>query len=381
MSATSVYYFTDSREVGGAEEALLTLIENLDRRNWRPTLLYNPSPAVAQLPERARGLGVQVRPVPSMPLGLKGARRVTRFARELRRARPGVFHAHLSWPLAAKYALFGAVAAQVPAIVATVHLFPEFRVDRSNYLQERLLAHRIGRYIAVSNDIASRLTGTLRWPANKVVVIRNGIPLDRFPSPVDADLRARLTGPKDRPVVLTVARLDEQKGHEVLIEAAARLPEACFVLAGEGPRRPQLEKQTNELGLGDRVVFLGWRSDVPQLLAACDAFVLPSLYEGTSLALLEAMAAGKAIVGSAVGGTDEVVVDGESGLLVPPGDAAALAAALQQVLAEAQLRERLGDAARSRAESHFSASVAAQRVTGVYEDLLHQAAVLEPDER
>jgi glycosyltransferase involved in cell wall biosynthesis len=369
----SVYYFTDAQQFGGAEQALLMLIEGIDHRAWQPTLLYNPTPAAGLLAERARGLGASVQAVPPMPLGLEGAREVPAFARELRRAKPAVFHAHLSWPLAAKYALFAAVLARVPAIVATVHLYPEFPLDRSNYLQERLLAAFVGRYIAVSNDIATRLTGTFRWPPSKIEVIHNGISLDRFRRGADADLRAQLAGPGERPVFLTVARLDAQKGHDVLLRAAAQVAEARFALAGEGPERSRLESEAKRLGLGDRVLFLGQRPDVPELLAASDGFVLPSLYEGSPLAVLEAMAAAKPVISSAIGGTDELVVDGESGLLVPPGDANALTGAIRRVLSSPQLRGQLGAAARSRVERHFSASVTAKRVARVYEDLLRGA--------
>ncbi len=368
--ARSVYHFTDSQELGGAEHALLLLIENSDRRLWRSTLLYNPSAAVAPLAESARQLGAEVLPIPAMPLGLGGASRVAGLARVLRRARPSVFHAHLSWPLAAKYPLLAAVLARVPAVVATVQLYPEFRIDRSNYLQERALAIGVDRYIAVSRDIARLLTERLAWPRHKIDVIHNGVPVDRFQRPPDPELRDRLTGGADRPIILTAARLAPQKGLDVLLRAAVHVPGGQFVFAGEGPERPRLEAQAEKLGLDDRVLFLGRRSDVPELLAASDVFVLPSLFEGSSLAVLEAMAAGKPVVSSAIGGTDELVVDGESGLLVPPGDVGALALALNTLLSEAELRARLGARARDRVQTCFSASTAAARTTRVYEDLL-----------
>ena len=333
----SVYFFTDSQEFGGAEHALLILIENLDRDAWRPTLLYNATTAVEPLVERARKLDVQVRPVPSMPLGLEGARRVPALARELRLARPSVFHAHLSWPLAAKYGLVSAVLARVPVVVATVQLFPEFRLDRSNAVQARLLARSVDRYIAVSHDIAKRLVQTFHLPTQKIEVIHNAVQSERFRHPVDPRLREQLTGGTELRVCFTAARLDAQKGLDVLLQAATQVSGARFVLAGEGPERSRLEQRVATLGLGDRVQFLGHRNDIPELFAACDVFVLPSLYEGSSLAVLEAMAAGRPIVTSAIGGTDELIVHDASGLLVPPGDADALALALQRVLADAAL--------------------------------------------
>ncbi len=368
--ARSVCYFTDSQEFGGAEQALLILLESLDRRRWNPTLLYHDAPGVASMARRARELGVTVRAVPQLPLGLVGARRVPGLVRALRRTPPAVFHASLSWPLAAKYALAAAVVARVPAIVATVQLYPRFPLDRSNYVQERLLAKGVDRYIAVSHDVAKRLRETFHWPSRKIDVIHNAVRPERYRCPIDPELRRELTDDPDRPVFLTVARLDVQKGLDVLLEAAARIPNARFVVAGEGRERARLEAQVAALALDDRVRFLGNRTDVPELLAASDAFVLPSRFEGSSLAVLEAMAAGKPVISSSIGGTNELIVDGESGVLVPPDDAGALAASLERVLAEPGLRSRLGAAAQATVQSHFSASDMAERVMGVYEDIL-----------
>jgi glycosyltransferase involved in cell wall biosynthesis len=372
--ARSVYYFTDSRELGGAEEALLFLIEGLDRRSWQPTLLYHDLPAVAPLAQRARELGADARAIPEMPLGLVGARRVPGLVRELRRTSPSVFHAHLSWPLAAKYGLVAAVLARVPAVVATVHLFPQFRLDRSNYVQERLLAREVDRYIAVSKAIARQLEDTFHWPPEKIEVVHNAIRSDRFRVAADPGFRQQLAGGVNRPIVLTVARLHAQKGLDVLLQAASHVPDAQFVVAGDGPLRGRLRSQADELGLEDRLAFLGQREDIPRLLAASDVFVLPSLYEGTSLAVLEAMAAGRPVVSSRIGGTDELVVDGESGVLVPAGDADALAAAIRRLLADPALRARIGTAARQRAESLFCAAPTVARVTGVYEEVLARKA-------
>jgi Glycosyl transferases group 1 len=143
-----------------------------------------------------------------------------------------------------------------------------------------------------------------------------------------------------------------------------------FALGGKGPEREELEEMATRLGIADRVRFLGRREDVPELLAACDVFALPSLYEGSSLAVLEAMAAGRPVVSSAIGGTDELIEDGRSGLLVAPGDAEALAAALRRLLADSGLRERLAGRARERVERDLTRQAMAERVAAVYAELL-----------
>lgn len=366
--ARSIFFYTDSRELGGAENAMLMLLGQLDRGRWAPALLLDAGGDAGPLEERAAAIGVPSRRVPAMPLGLTGARNAAGLAHRLRRERPALFHAHLSWPLAAKWALAAAVAARVPS-VATVQLIPAMELERSSALQLRLLARGVGRYIAVSEAIASELASRFGWPAAKIEVVYNAVDLDRFGGEAPNGLLEELGGGA-APLVLTAARLDEQKGHDVLLRAAAALPGAHFVLAGDGPLRGALEAEAARLGVAERVRFLGRREDVPQLLAACDVFALPSLYEGSSLAVLEAMAARRAVVSSAIGGTAELITDDEDGLLVPPNDAEALTAALRRLLDDAALRERLAARARQRAEGEFGSAAMGQRMEGIYAELL-----------
>jgi glycosyltransferase involved in cell wall biosynthesis len=253
--------------------------------------------------------------------------------------------------------------------VATVQLIPEFRLGRSSYLQLRALAAGVDRYIAVSHDVAGELAERFRWPAAKISVGYNAVEIDRFDRPAPVGLRKQIGG-GDRPLVLTAARLDEQKGHPVLLRAASELPGVDFVLAGEGPRRGSLEALAAELGIADRVHFLGYRSDIPELLAACDVFALPSLYEGSSLAVLEAMAARRPVVSSAIGGTDELIEDGAEGLLVAPGDAEGLATALRRLLDDDGLRAAFATGARERVERDFTPAAMTGRVEAIYAELL-----------
>jgi glycosyltransferase involved in cell wall biosynthesis len=369
--ARSTFFYTDSRELGGAENAMFMLLGALDRDAWRPTLLLDDAVGVEPLRERAAELGVPVRTVPPTPLGLSGAWRVPALRRLLRKERADVFHAHLSWPLAAKWPLLAAVLAPVPAVVASVQLIPDFELERSSRLQLRALSSQVGRYLAVSRAIAAELTDRFGWPPEKIRVVYNAVELERFGAPAPPGLREELAA-AGAPLVLTAARLDEQKGHNVLLRAATEVPEAVFALAGEGPERGRLEAEARELGVAERVRFLGRRADVPALLAACDVFALPSLFEGSSLALLEAMAARRAVVSTAIGGTDELIEDGVSGLLVPPGDPAALGGALRRLLAEPGLREALAAGAGERVERGFTRERMVSEVTAVYEELLRR---------
>jgi glycosyltransferase involved in cell wall biosynthesis len=371
----TVFYFTDTTGFGGAEQALLTLIAGLNRQYWQPVLIHHPDPGLAPLLTGARQLGVPLWAVPRMPEGKQGAVRVPQFVRELWRKRPTVFHAHLTWPRACKYGLIAAMLARVPAIVVTEQLFVKVPWNRLAYLQQRLIAAGVDRYIAVSREVARRLRQTYQIPGRKIQVIHNAVSVASFTRPDHAALRLQWLGTTNRPVILTPARLDKQKGHSYLLEAATQVPDALFVLAGDGAERRALETQTRALGLEQRVIFLGYRQDIPDLLASCDLFVLPSLFEGLPLSVLEAMAAGKPVIASAIGGTDEAVVHGETGLLVPPGDSTALAAAVRTLLADPALAQRLAAAGKARVQQEFSAETMVQRVTQVYDELLARREV------
>jgi glycosyltransferase involved in cell wall biosynthesis len=369
-SPRTVCFFSDTLAFGGAEQSMLNLAAGFSRQDWQLVLMYHAETGLEPLVAGARKAGMVLMPVPRMPDGLVGARRVPAFVAKLRQLRPAVFHAHLIWPLACKFGLMGAILARVPAIVATEQVFVQFKLDPSIYLQQRLVAMGVGRYLPVSHDLARRLNQRLHIPIRKMQVIHNGISAEAFRPANASDLAAAPHTTGGRPVVLTVARLDQQKGLNYLLEAAAQVPEAQFVLAGEGPERAALEAQAARLGLQDRVRFLGYRPDIPELLAGCDLFVLPSLYEGLPLSVLEAMAVGKPVIATAIGGTDEAVVPEQTGLLVPAADPAALARAIRQLLADPPLARRLALAGQARVAAQFSVDQMVQQVTQVYRELL-----------
>src|SRR5512133_3321966 len=263
--------------------------------------------------------------------------------------------------------MLGAIAARGPALLATVQLYMDVPVTRSMLLQQRLIAAGLDRILPVSHANARRLEALLHWPPWKMEVVPNAIDPAPFSRPPDRSLRRALAG--DQPLVLVVARLDPQKGHRHLLAAIANVPNAIFALAGDGPERPALEQLAGRLGVLDRVRFLGERSDVADLLAACHAFVLPSLYEGLPISVLEAMAANRPVIATAIGGTDEVVIDGASGLLVPPAQPDALASALRRLLADATLRATLAAAGHARVTNEFSAAGMVRHVSRLYEQL------------
>jgi glycosyltransferase involved in cell wall biosynthesis len=292
--------------------------------------------------------------------------------RALREERPAIFHAHLTWPLACKYGVLAAWLARVPAIVATAHLYLEPRDNRQQRLM-RLMMMVLRRIIAVSREVKMRYARELSMPERKLAVVRNGIDVPPTARSRNPALRAELVRGRPDYVVLTPARLHEQKGHAYLLAAAAQVPEATFVLAGEGPLRAELERLAGELNIADRCVFLGYRSDVSDLLAAADLLALPSLFEGLPVSVLEAMAAERPVVATAIGGTDEAVTHELTGLLVPPRDPAALAAAIRRLRADPPLARRLAAAGRERVEREFSSRVTAHDVMRIYDEVMGAA--------
>jgi glycosyltransferase involved in cell wall biosynthesis len=372
MTASApIFFFTDSAAFGGAEQALVTLMAELDRERWEPTLVHHAAPGLEPLLEATRALGVATWPVPAMPEGAKGAARIPRFAAALRRRRPSVFHAQQTWQRSCKYALFAARLARVPVTIATVQLYVELEHDRHTALQRSLLSWSVDRFIAVSEHVRERLEEDLGLPARKIEVIHNAVDAAAARRPADPELRSELNGGARGPLVLVPARLDPQKGHRDLLQAAVEVPGVTFVLAGDGPEREALEELAHTLGVEERVLFLGYRADVPALLAASDLVVLPSLYEGLPLSLLEAMAAEKPVIASRIGGVDELVSDGKSGLLVPPGDPSALASAIRGLLDDRDRAARLAGAGREVVERNFSSAAMEARVSRIYGDIAH----------
>lgn len=227
---------------------------------------------------------------------------------------------------------------------------------------------------AVGPAAARTIATELALPPDAFTAMHNGVDGGRFgPSQDRTAARAKLSLPANRPLVLSVGNLKPIKGHEVLLQAARRLfangDDFTLVLVGRDYSAGRLQRWADDHLPGGHIVFAGAQCDVRPWYAAADVFVLPSHWEGLSNALLEAMACGVAPVATAVGGNGDAILDGQTGLLVPPGDATAMAAALARCLADPGLRARLGRAARQRAVALFSADHGAERIAGGYRQI------------
>ena len=292
-----------------------------------------------------------------------------RLRRLLRRERVDLLHTHVHFSLN----VLGRVAGRAAGarVVAHMHIENVFRAGpgrRAQVALDAATARLCAAVVAVSESTRAALVAQ-GYPAGRVVVVHNGIDVGE----TAAAPRRPAEIPAGAPMLLLVGRLAPVKGQRELVEALARLTaaDAHVVLVGKdieqgGAYERDLQARAAKLGVRDRVVFAGYRDDVPGLMAGADVLVLPSHAEGLPLVVLEAMAAARPVVASAVGGTPELVVDGETGILVPPGDVGALATALDALLADPPRARRLGEAGRRRVERAFTLEAMSGRVLAVY---------------
>lgn len=306
-----------------------------------------------------------------------------RFARDLRRLRIRIVHAYNFYPNV--FALPAARLARIPLVLASIRDTGVYQT--TNQKRAQRLMCRLAHCIVVNAEAVRQWLVEEGFRRDNIVVIRNGVDLSRFEKRGDGPrLRRELGIPQGAPIVAVVTRLHELKGLDYFLQAAAavagRYPDVRFLIVGdryglkdrmvvrEDAYQAELECLAAHLGIAHRVVFSGFRLDIPELLAEVAVSVLPSLSEGLSNSLLESMAAGVPVVATRVGGSPEAVEDGVSGLLVPPRDAAALAEGMNALLGDAALARRLGEAARRRIADHFSLESMTRELERLYLRLL-----------
>ena len=302
---------------------------------------------------------------PGLELGV-----VRRLARCLRRLRPDVVHTHLH---VLKYLLPACPRRRGPVIVHTLHNLAEQEAVRHDRTIQRLAFRGRVKPVAIGDAVAASAEALYGRPAR--ATIPNGVPVAEYQRPpqVRAPTRAALGLDASTPMLLMVGRLNAQKNHRLALAAladpAVRATGAVLCVAGSGDLRDQLVEQARVLGVEQNLRLLGVRADVPDLLAACDAFVLSSAYEGNPLVVMEAMAAGRAVISTDVGCVAELITR-DTGRLVPPGDVDALAGAIAELAADPAASRGLGAAAAARARARFDAPVMASAYAALFEQLL-----------
>jgi sugar transferase (PEP-CTERM/EpsH1 system associated) len=352
---------------GGAERLVVDLLEATDKERFEVAAvsLYPESGTILEREIKKKGLKVYFL---NKHRGLD-LRMIPQLYRVLRTFCPDVVHTHR---YVLRYTLLPTLLCRIPVRIHTVHNVAQKEVDRIGKLVH-WISFRLGKVVPVS--ISKEIANTVRAVYGQDIytpVIYNGIPITRFVSSASQDS----TKEEKDVVLLHVGRFAPQKSHPLLVEAFAlavkEYPAMKLWLVGDGPLKLAVKKNIVEMGLERKVLFLGIRDDVPRLLAAADLFVLSSDYEGVPLSVLEAMAAGKPVVATAVGGVPELVEDGVTGVLVPPRNPEALAKGILRLAKDADLRRRMGKAARERALERFDISRTAREYEALYLKLLEK---------
>ncbi|MBU0638910.1 MAG: glycosyltransferase [Planctomycetes bacterium] len=367
MSKYRVLQVLDNFTLAGAQRMAVHLTRALDRERFEVEMISLFPKMGTELEDMAAGDGYRVTFL-NKKLGFD-PRVFFRINRVLKRFRPHVVHTHVG---ALRYSLPAMLWRRIPAKVHTIHNV----ADKETSLQwVNRLAFRLGvRPVAIADEVAASMRRF--WGIDGFPNIPNGIPVQDYQTPVvpRAAWREREGFSPDDFLFVFVARFMVQKNHKLLLrsfpEVVAADQRARLLLVGDGPLRPELEELIRAQGIQERVHLLGLRTDVADILAAADIFVMSSDWEGNPLTVMEAMAAGKPVVSTDVGGVAELVEDGKSGLIVPPGDQGALVGAMTRVMREPELVERMGQAAVERALDRFDVSAMARGYETLYESML-----------
>lgn len=368
MSETyTILYLANSGDIiGGGQISLLGLLKRLNRGKYHPVVVC---PSVGSLYDELKRIGVETHIVRMNTLRnlnfLLWVKTINRLVQLIKSKKIQIIHSNGS-----RATIFGGIAARLTKTPLIWHV----RIVNSDKLLDRLLARLASKIIVISKAVSRRFNW-LKNKEDKIVLVYNGIDLERFkPNVGIRKVRGEISLSSKTPMVVTVGRLDWYKGHKYLLEAAEKivqtLPDARFLIVGDGGYRKRLENQVKQLNLDENVIFTGNRKDIPEILAGIDLFVLSSVSEGFGRAVAEAMACAKTVVATKAGGLSEVVEDGITGRLVSPKNSTALAEAIIELLKDKKKAENMGIAGRKRVEKLFSIERNVKSIEELYEKIL-----------
>lgn len=347
--------YTDAVERGGAETSLAILVGALGPHI--DVTVVGVTQAVVEWIAAARpGSRTVVLP----PIRDKrDVRQILAHLRSIRRLRPDIFHANLRHPWSCQYGIAAALVTRGTCAVAVEHaLIPSG--DRLQRALKRVTSSRLAAHVAVGEKAAREIEEITGVRRGSMRVIYTGVPLPDSPVPARGG---------DGFVVGSLGRFSQEKGLDVLLRALAMLDGVSAVLVGDGAERPALERLARELGVADRIEMTGWEDDISARLRSIDVLVSPSRGEAFGLALLEAMAAGLAVIATDVGSVSEAVADEQTGLLVAPDDPAALAGAIRELRDDPERRRRLGRRGRALAAERFAPAAMARAFEALYDEI------------
>ena len=405
MAKRRIAYYLVTSGFGGVELAALAILRQLDRRVFEPVMYFrctNPDAdarmraLLAELRVPVRELDAEGLPLaapttqdagnprkrvgrPLVPSAVRSAwyswRTARAVAQVLRSEQFDIIHVFHGWYPSHELPLIASRLAGIPVRLSDVYLEPERTGPKHpiHRLLIRLAAASATRVRAMYPRMKARLASEFRIRPERITVVPNWVDVELFAGVNGAGpLRAELGLPHRCRVVTVPARLSKEKGHAVLLEAIAKLDgtarDARFLLVGDGPLREELQRQVEASGLADRVMFLGFRTDMPAVFSASDLVVLASFTEGIPGALLEAMAAGKPIIATDVGGVDELFRRGDIGRLIQPGRPDQLSGAIRELLSvEPSRLRRMGQEARAAVQQGYASQATVQRMLALYD--------------
>ncbi len=355
---------------GGTGNHLLSMMKHWDKNRWRAEILsrapitsrVSPDVPVRYVPS---GGGINVYPIAQI-------RSLARIRKEIAKRSPDILHAYFFWPI-----LFGRLLKMNGVIKTLIENREDqgFAWGTHEYSWLRMTRKVPDRIICVSDAVKQVVIEREKLDEERVVVIRNGVESFAAPGKDPAETRKELGLDENHLVVGMVANFNRSvKGVSLFLDAVPEIvrivPNARFLLMGRGEEEKELREKARSMGIDSYVVFAGFRQDIHRFYAIMDISALTSFSEGLSITLLESMECGIPVVATRVGGNPEVVVDGETGYLVPPGDVPAFAERTAKLLLDGKLRGKMGEEARRRVESHFRLRDVAARYVEIYEESL-----------
>ena len=372
MSGLRILFVLTGLAYGGAETQLVRLATRLKSRGWEVSV-------VSLMPPKAYVEDLEAAGIPVFSLGIRRKLPdlvpVLRFARIIRKWRPDIVHSHMVHAnLLARIVRF---LAPIPVLICSARSIDEG--GRFREILYRLTDSLCDLTTQVSHAGLERYVRVGAVPRHKIRYIPNGVDTERFKPNLEDRLKFRKELGVDGFVWLAVGRFDPQKDYPTMLQAFARVvhkySNTILLIAGDGPLRKTMENMTRELGVEKHVKFLGIRRDIPQLMNAADAYVMSSEWEGMPMVLLEASACRLPIVATNVGGNAEIVLDGQTGFLVPPKSPEALSQAMLRMMdLPEEVREKMGEQARKHIESNFSLDRIVDCWESLYYELLNRSS-------
>lgn len=362
----NILFYTDTPICGGAERQMTILAKFLDKQKYNLFLACAKAKSVDDLASKFEKTGSKIFRL--NVIHKHDPRHYFQLKKIIRENKIELIHAHVWNPASCRYAYLASKSCKIPLVI-TEHDPGEISPLKTAF--KKWLLKNVSKIIAISEENAKILKALYPQVANRISVVHNGIDIKEFEKKI-----AHIQNNSDQngtKTILTVAALHPRKGLKYLIEAFAKINDRTLRLqiVGEGPQKQELQELAQKLDISNQVEFLGWRNDIPKIMASANLFVLPSLHEAFGLVLLEAILAKLPIIATNSGGIPEIIEDNKNGLLVPPKDTDALANAIKTLLENDELNKKFIQAGLEKVYEKFNAETMAEKTASLYDKILN----------